>query len=284
MKNEEWLPILRKAARAGRYAILKNYDLASRNRIVKRGVGGDMTLRIDELSESAIYSSLQKDLGKGTFVFLSEEVGEVNDGSKDGKPIIVCDPLDGSHNAQVGIPFFSIALSVIDSKDSKRTFGNILASIVLSVKTDDEYTGVKGGGSFHNAIKLRQRESRASKIQTLLVECGDLDYLREKVLVNITSKEVYKVRLLGSAALSLCLLAEGTGDAMIFAQPGGARTIDSPAGYLIGIEAGCWFSDLSQNRNVKDIEVGFTSRFDLVGYASPKWGLFLKKRLRQLSL
>ena len=148
---------------AGRKAILKNYDLASRNRIVKRGVGGDMTLRIDELSESAIYSSLQKDLGKGTFVFLSEEMGEINDGSKNGKPVIVCDPLDGSHNAQVGIPFFSIALSVIDSKDSKRTFGNILASIVLSVKTEDEYTGVKGGGSFHNAVKLRQRESRSYK-------------------------------------------------------------------------------------------------------------------------
>ena len=284
MKNAEWIPILRKAARAGRNAILQNYDLASRNRIVKRGVGGDMTLRIDELSENAIYNSLQRDLGKGAFVFLSEEVGELNEGPTGDKPVVVCDPLDGSHNAQVGIPFFSIALSVIGATTSRRTFGNILASIVLSVKTDDEYAAAKGNGAFHNGVKLKRKEAGGSKLQTLLIECGDLNYLREKVLIKITSKEVYKMRLLGSAALSLCLLAEGTGDAIIFAQPGGARTIDSPAGYLIATEAGVSFSDLSQNRKVKDIEIGFNSRFDLLGYASPKWGLFLRKKLRHLGL
>src|ERR1700726_1877418 len=80
MKNADWLPILRRAARAGRSAILKNYDRVKRNEIVKRGVGGDMTLRIDEVSKSAIHRSLKKDLGAGSFVFLSEEAGEINEG------------------------------------------------------------------------------------------------------------------------------------------------------------------------------------------------------------
>src|SRR5437016_5622800 len=123
MKNADWLPILRRAARAGKSAILKNYDHAKRNEIVKRGVGGDMTLRIDEVSEIAIHRSLKKDLGAGTFVFLSEEAGEINDGDDGPKPVIICDPLDGSDNAQVGIPFFSIALSVIGGKDAERSFG-----------------------------------------------------------------------------------------------------------------------------------------------------------------
>jgi myo-inositol-1(or 4)-monophosphatase len=279
MKNEEWFPVLRKAAKAGKAAILKNYDPTNRNEIVKRGVGGDMTLRIDELSESAIFRSLKKDLGAGTFVFLSEEAGEINEGDTGAKPVVVCDPLDGSHNAQVGIPFFSIALSVIGPKDTQRTFGNIVASVILAVRTGDEYTAIKGKGSFHNGIRLGKRDVKSSKIQTLLVETGDVDYLRERILTTITSNEVYKMRLLGSAALSLCLLAEGSADAMIFAQPGGARTIDSPAGYLIATEAGCTFRDLSKNRKVKDIEVGFGSRVNLLGFSSPKFGQLLEKKL-----
>ena len=85
----------------------------NRHKIIKRGVGGDMTLRIDEVSEKAIYNSLKADLGK-SFVFLSEELGEKPglENTK-GLPVVVCDPLDGSHNAEVGIPFFSLALSVI---------------------------------------------------------------------------------------------------------------------------------------------------------------------------
>src|SRR5579872_3151097 len=279
MKDADWLPVLRKAARAGKSAILKHYNRANRNEIVKRGVGGDMTLRIDELSENAIYRSLAKDLGRGTFVFLSEEAGEVNEGDNNSKPVVICDPLDGSHNAQAGIPFFSIALSVIGLKDAPRLFGNITASVVLSVKTEDEYTAIKGKGSFHNGTKLGRTEKSESRIQTLLVETGDIDYLRERVLARLTGEEVYKMRLLGSAALSLCLLAEGTGDAMIFAQPGGARTIDSPAGYLIATEARCSFIDLSKNRKVKGIEVGFGSRVNLLGYSSPKIGKILEKKL-----
>ncbi|MDA4129622.1 MAG: hypothetical protein OK457_02515 [Thaumarchaeota archaeon] len=283
MKNVEWVPVLRSAAQAGKKAILRNYDLSSRNKIVKRGVGGDMTLRIDEASETAIYDSLKKQLGKESFVFLSEEIGEVNVRTNTKEPVIVCDPLDGSHNAQVGIPLFAVALSVIMPKNHGRSFDSVIASIILSIKTDDEYTAEKGKGAYHNGKKLERRKSSSSKINTLLVETGDVDYFRERILEKLTSKEVYKTRLLGSAALSLCLLADGSADAMIFAQPGGARTIDSPAGYLIATEAGCTFSDLTKHRKVSDIEVGFDSRVDLLGTSSPRIYRMLEKRLGQIS-
>jgi len=78
-----------------------------------RGVGGDLTLRIDEVSERAIHDSLKSDLGEGSFVFLSEELGEVKVRNGDSLPVVICDPLDGSQNAKVGIPFFSLSLCVI---------------------------------------------------------------------------------------------------------------------------------------------------------------------------
>ena len=289
MKRSDWLPALKKAARAGRRAILQNYTESSRHKVLGRGMGGDMTLRIDKVSENAIYNSLKRDLGN-SFVFLSEEVGEVSklhNGAVD-IPTIVCDPLDGSHNAEVGIPLFSLALSVLEpierSQAAGRSFGNITNALITSIKTEDEFVASKGKGSFHNGKKIKSAPTHASfEINTLLIECSDVDYLREKILGPLSSKEINKTRLLGSAAMSYCMLATGSGDALIFAQPGGARTIDSPAGFLIAREAGCLFSNLAGEKNsVEDIEVGFSSRANIVGARSPEVLSYLEKTLVSL--
>lgn len=271
----DWVPILRRAAESGKNAILRNYDMASRTKVVKHGVGGDLTLKIDEVSERAIHESLKRDLAEESFVFLSEEMGETSVRNADSPPIIICDPLDGSHNAQVGIPFFAVSLSVIEIENYKknrktdlaRTFGGVTSALISSVMTQDEYFAVKSRGAYHNGIKLKQRNMIPfQRAQTLLVETGDIDFLRESLLSRLSKRQINKTRILGSAALSYCLLASGSADALIFAQPGGARTIDSPAGYLIAREVGCVFSDLSgKNPNVDNVEVGFHSKIDLIG-------------------
>lgn len=275
-----WEVVLKRAATAGRKSILKNYDLASRRKVVKRGVGGDLTLKIDEVSERAIHNSLKKDLGNESFVFLSEELGEVGVADGVSHPLIICDPLDGSHNAQVGIPFFSLALSVIEPGKA-RTFGNISVALISSIKTNDEYFAVKGRGAFHNGVRLSKGGRARDRIETLLVETGDIDFLRDTLIKKLRSKLVYKIRILGSAALSYCLLADGTADGFIFAHPGGARTIDSPAGYLIAKETGCVFADASRkHRNMDYVEVGFASRIDLVGARNAKMLTKLKNLVR----
>jgi len=276
MKRPNWVNILRRAGLAGRKAILQNYTDASRHKVMGKGMGGDMTLRIDKVSENAIFRSLSSDLGK-SFVFLSEEVGEVSkpDGA-DKLPVIVCDPLDGSHNAEVGIPFFSLALSVIETDNQEgfnRSFGRITSALITSIKTQDEYYAIKGGGAFHNRKKIKPAISETDRIQTLLIESSDVEYLREKILVNLSKEDINKTRLMGSAAMSYCMLATGAADALIFAQPGGARTIDSPAGYLIAREAGNVFSNLtefSQGRAVEDLEVGFASRANILAASNSK--------------
>ncbi len=275
MKKFEWSNILRRAGQAGREAILQNYTETSRHKILGKGMGGDMTLRIDKVSEKAIYRSLKSDLGK-SFVFLSEEVGEVsNSVVNEDLPVIVCDPLDGSHNAEVGIPFFSLALSVIEqgdfAQDPGRSFGKISNGLITSIKTGDEYYATKGRGAFHNGKRIKPNTVKTDIIQTLLVECSDLDYLREKILRGLSDQEINKTRLMGSAAMSYCMLATGAADALIFAQPGGARTIDSPAGYLIARESGKVFSNVTEGlegTSVEDLEVGFSSRANIIGAAN----------------
>ncbi len=250
-----------------------------------------MTLRIDKVSERAIFDSLRRDLDK-SFVFLSEEIGEISKSGSQSEeiPVIVCDPLDGSHNAEVGIPLFSLALSVVESDEEasyvKRSFGRITAAFITSIKTEDEYAAAKGRGSFHNGKRLRPPQGvAASKIRTLLVETSDVDYLRDKILGRLSKDDVNKTRLLGTAAISYCMLADGSADALIFAQPGGARTIDSPAGFLIAREAGCVLSNLtdaSRETALEDLEVGFSSRANIVGAANPAILTKLEKKLISL--
>lgn len=276
LSPKDWLAILHRAARAGRSAILRNYNPESREKIMKRGVGGDLTLRIDQVSEDAIHKSLTHDLPSNSFVFVSEELGEVRVKDNEPRPVVICDPLDGSHNAQVGIPLFSLSLAVLGLKrkirpSGKRLFGDVDVALIQSIMSNDEYSALKGEGSYHNGKPLKRGNSRKeTRIKTFGIECGDLNYL--KTLVSrLSSKQVYKFRVLGSAALSLSFLADGSLDALVFAQPGGARTIDSPAGYLIAKQAGCVFSDLSRNvRNIDRLEVGFHSRINLVGAGDPQ--------------
>jgi myo-inositol-1(or 4)-monophosphatase len=275
-----------RAARLGRRAIIRNYDWESRNLVMKRGVGGDQTLKIDEASESAIFRSLKHDLGKDSFVFLSEELGEVRAKEDGPSPLIVCDPLDGSHNAQVGIPLFSVAISVMGVRRGIKPsepgrFRDVDASVIVSVKTSDEYYAVKGRGAFLNGTRIEGRKRRQERINTLLIETGDIDFMKAKLVRRLDKELVYKTRILGSAALSLCFLADGSADALIFAQPGGARTIDSPAGYLIASEAGCFFADASgRYKDVGKIEVGFHSRVDLLGARDRTTLLKLRKLVR----
>ena len=269
---EEWVEILRRAAKAGKQAIEKNYDFNSRTSVVKRGVGGDLTLKIDEASESAIHQSLLQDLGEGSFVFVSEEIGEIKTRGNETRPVIFCDPLDGSHNALVGVPLFSISVAVLGLNRSigptgQRYLGDVDVGLIESVPSDDEFYAIKSQGSFHNRERLGRFNLPAldARFQTIGIECGDVDFLKI-VMKKLTSKSVYKLRVLGSAAMSYCMLANETFDGFIFVQPNGARTIDSPAGYLIAQEAGRVFTDLFGKLTSLDrVKLGFDSRINIVG-------------------
>ncbi len=276
-RHAKWIGSLRKAANAGKKAILANYKEDERRTVIGKGVGGDMTLKIDKASEDAIYSSLVRDLGRDEFVFVSEEIGEKPTEDDDGKPVVICDPLDGSHNAQIGLPLFAVSISVLglDGKlghETSRRFRDIDQSVILSVMTPDEFSASRNGGATQNRRRIKPdvigETNHQERIETLHIECSDIDYYKG-LLHRLTSRNVYKARLLGSAALGFAYLANGTTKGFIFASPEGARTIDSPAGYLIATEAGRVLTDLSgKMENLSSVEVGFHSRQNILGAAN----------------
>jgi myo-inositol-1(or 4)-monophosphatase len=148
------------------------------------------------------------------------------------------------------------------------------AGFVQNVATADEYYAVKGHGAFRNGKRMvtisHKSRTRSHTFKTLAIECGDIQFIA-KMVSKFTTKEVYKLRVLGSAAISLCLIASGSIEGLAFVQPGGARSIDSASGYIIAREAGCLFSDLTDShRDAGQCRISFDSRINLAVAGSRK--------------
>ena len=154
-------------------------------------------------------------LGSGLSVF-SEESG----GQGDGSITVVIDPVDGSTNADRGIPFSCTSLCALDASGP-------LVSLVRSLTTGVTYEAIRGRGETRDgsAITASRTEDPAAAI----------------VGVNgiLPGHQGWaQVRTMGAAALEICLVAEGALDAYL--QVGGAaiHPWDYLAGLHIAAEAG----------------------------------------------
>jgi myo-inositol-1(or 4)-monophosphatase len=141
------------------------------------------------------------------------------------------DPLDGTTNYVHGYPFFcsSIALEID---------GKVQVGVVDSVLFKRTYYAVRGYGAFLNNKKISV--SKSKNITESLVATGFSTYGGEQLEteVNVFQKLIQKsrgVRRSGSAALELCLLAEGALDGF---WEHGLKPWDTGAGSLIVTEAG----------------------------------------------
>lgn len=151
---------------------------------------------------------------------LSEESG-VEAGSwplRGDELLAILDPLDGSTNADRGIPWFSTSIAFVDAK-------GLRAAVVVNQISGDEFTATRGGGAFRNGESIRVADEK------LLSECVvGLSGLPK------TNPGWWQFRVLGSAALDLCLVASGGLDAWVDCESHGVW--DYAGGMLIVAEAG----------------------------------------------
>jgi fructose-1,6-bisphosphatase/inositol monophosphatase family enzyme len=186
------------------------------------GADGTETLRIDQLAEKAILDIV--DTVPGGLNVLSEEVGWVDNGAE---YTLVVDPIDGTYNASVGIPLYSICLAV-----GNRMFSDVEEALVYNLVSGDAYHAVKGGGATMNGRTITTRPYKEADSLFVLYS-GNSASARAHRLTTIPRR----VRSLGSAALELCLVAQGCAD--LFFQDGyPLRITDLAAPGLIVREAG----------------------------------------------
>ena len=159
---------------------------------------------------------------------LSEEAGRLgrwrSDETSDetSREIVVAlDPLDGSTNAALGLPWYATSLCAVDGD------GPVVA-VVHDLPGDVRFDAVRGGGSRRNGVAMARRDEGPG--------VGDAI-----VAVNALpprSAGWAQFRAMGAAALDLCAVAEGRFDAFVDYDHDALGPWDYLGGMLICREVG----------------------------------------------
>jgi myo-inositol-1(or 4)-monophosphatase len=155
-------------------------------------------------------------------VFSEERPMEGFDGKQQSWLI---DPLDGTHNLKVGLPFFGISAALFGG-------GSVSLAGVCDVASGEVYIAERGAGAWLNGERLRVPHSHAGLIG---LSTGALDSLVRNPDGYACLRAWGKIRNMGAQTLHLCYVARGR-----FALTASyeARLWDDAAGRLIAEEAG----------------------------------------------
>ena len=195
---------------------------SDREPVVGDGMGGDETTAIDAAAERVILARFE---GLGDLTIVSEEVGVLGDGATH----VVIDPIDGSLNAKRGIGFFALSIAVA----SGPTMGDVDFGFVHDFGTGEEWTATRGEGARLDGSPL-DGELPKERIEILAFEATRTASVAEKAAAVVDL--AYRLRIMGSLALSLCHLAAGRIDAVCSLKP--ARAVDIAAAQLLVRERG----------------------------------------------
>ena len=221
-----WLDVCREAVGDIKAVLVDLPTRVEREPVLQTGVGGDDTTAIDAAAETAVVHRLER-LDQG-FTLVSEELGErVFNGG--GTLRVVCDPIDGSLNAKRDIPFFSLSLAVAEGD----TMGDVLFGYIYDFGSGEEWTATRGEGAFLNGARLGAVKPK-DEIEILSFEATTTAEVAERAAAMVG--RAYRLRIMGSLALSLCHLAAGRVDAVCSLKP--ARSVDIAAGQLLVRECG----------------------------------------------
>ncbi|MHB8586360.1 MAG: inositol monophosphatase family protein [Thermoplasmatota archaeon] len=214
-------------------------------KILRMGADGTPTTVVDDLAEQAILRVLA-DHGNPWNV-LSEEAGVIDHGRT---KTLVVDPIDGTRNAARGLPAFCVSLALCQDR-----MGDATHAVVRDLVTSATYIARRGGGATLNGEKL---PLPVPGLDEALVSV-ELDESRRAVPTALLRRPFF-VRVLGSACLEICYVAQGALDAYVHTPPK-IRVIDIAGAALILREAGGELYDAAgRTRTPLDMPLELTKR------------------------
>jgi myo-inositol-1(or 4)-monophosphatase len=249
----DWLALCRDAVRDVRSVLAELPGRGEREPVVGAGMGGDETTAIDAAAERVVLARL-RDVDGVTIV--SEEAGRLGDGGT----YLVVDPIDGSLNAKRGIPFFSLSIAVA----SGPTMGDVDFGFVHDFGSGEEWTAQRGEGARLDGRALGGERPKG-RIEILAFEATRTASVAEKAAAVVDL--AYRLRIMGSLALSLCHLAAGRIDAVCSLKP--ARSVDIAAAQLLVRETGLAI-DLFEDPPFEDAPLDVEGRSRVVAAGTPE--------------
>ncbi len=194
--------LLRVTREAGEY--LREQYMGS-ERIVDEELAHDIKLRLDKEIQTRITDALLA-------VYPTDSVlGEESDSYKNSSDYEwIIDPIDGTVNFFYSIPIFCVSVAL-------RHRDHLVMGCVYDPMQKECFSALRGQGAFCNDRALRVSTRSEMSQAVIFVGHGRHDSSGEAGLQRFAklSSQVRKVRILGSAALTLCYIAAGRFDAYI---------------------------------------------------------------------
>ena len=157
-------------------------------------------------------------LGPAGVGVLSEESGR--SGPSGADVTVVVDPVDGSTNCSRNIPYWAISLCALDADGP-------LCALVANQATGERFTAARGEGAWCDGRPVLPSKARRAE-ESLIALTG----------MPPRSLPWKQVRALGSAALTLCDVADGRVDGYLDAMFDMHAPWDYLGGLLVCAEAG----------------------------------------------
>lgn len=230
MESPDWIGVCRRITVRQRELFAASRGIAARTEYDGRGEGGDMTLVLDRRCEDIVFEELEAELAGGPAVLaVSEERGEVAIGSGEASLRVIIDPIDGSMNVRRNLPSHSLSIAVA-SGDSMEdvTFG-----FVYDFGADEEFAATAGSGATLNGEPV-EADPPDHGLEVVGIESAEPNWIAPAI--EALQDRVYRLRAIGSIAITMSYVAVGRLDAMLSARP--CRSVDAAAAQLLVREVG----------------------------------------------
>jgi myo-inositol-1(or 4)-monophosphatase len=210
-----------------------NLDNIAINRKSSRDLVTDADVAVEAFLKEALAKAYPQ------YGFWGEESGQTDNQTNRW----IVDPIDGTHSFSKGQYFWSISVALEIEED-------LVAGSVYAPALDDLYIAGQGQGAVKNgkAISVSSETSLADSMIATGFACLR-SYLVENNLNRFAriAEETTGQRRFGSAAMDLCLVADGQVDAFWEQE---LNLYDVAAGALIAREAGGSVTDFKGNEGV----------------------------------
>jgi myo-inositol-1(or 4)-monophosphatase len=210
-----------------------------------------MTVALDEAAESA---TLQHFEGEDVRI-VSEELGFRGN----GRYTVLVDPIDGSQNAERGIPYFCLCVAIAEGD----TVGDVFFGYVYDFGANEEFLAVRGEGAFLNGEPMLDGPRDYIQFLSLEATRAQLVYESLAALAPLTDR----VRVMGAQALTYCHMAAGRTDAVVCLKP--SRSVDFAAAQLIVRERG-FAIELFDDAPIDAAPLDLEARSRVVAAANPE--------------
>jgi myo-inositol-1(or 4)-monophosphatase len=258
--DADWIATCRRIVAAQRELFEEVTGSAARTEYEGIGEGGDWSLVLDRRCEDIVFAELEAIALRGAaFTVISEERGEVSFGES-GAARVVVDPIDGSLNVRRTIPShsFSLAVAAADSMAAVE-FG-----YVYDFGAGEEFVARRGAGATLDGQPLRAEPPPSDRpLEVVGVEAAKPALMGP--VVEALADDAYRLRAVGSLAITLCYVAAARFDGMLGLRP--ARSVDIAAAQLIAEEAGA--TVIIGAGELGETRLGLEERYPVAASCSP---------------